>query len=160
MGTTGGIPVVRAAADLGVELRAGRAAGPARGLGGRFATALLRARRVARLPVAPRERALIVAAAVVPVAAYGALVARVTALDLRRLRAAARAAIHPSWRWGAPEVALALDFPDGRADPAAAVGPRVLAGLARLLRAGCLDPGRLAAAATAVPPAPPGWWRR
>jgi hypothetical protein len=75
--------VVRAALDLGVELRTGRSAGPARGLAGRFGVALLRARRVARLPVPPRRRALLVAAGVVPVAAYGALVARVTAADGR-----------------------------------------------------------------------------
>ena len=31
-----GIPVVRAALDLGVELRTGRAAGPARGLAGQY----------------------------------------------------------------------------------------------------------------------------
>ena len=139
-GPIGGVPVVRASVDLGVEVRFGPRAGPAHGLGGRFGVAALRVRHVARLPMAPRQRAPLVASAVIPAASYGALAASATAADVRRLRAAARAAVHPRWQWGAPEVVLALDFPDGRADPAAAVGPKVLATLARLLRAGVLPP--------------------
>ena len=142
---TSGIPVARSAMDLGVEVRTGRARGPAGGLAGRFATAIARARRVARLPIAPRRRAVIVAAAVIPVATYGALAAGATAAEVRRLRAAARAAIQPAWRWAAPEAVLAMDLPGGRADPSAAVGPAVLAQFARLLRGGHICAATVAA---------------
>jgi hypothetical protein len=62
-----------------------------------------------------------------------------------------RPAVGPAFPAGA-----ALGTGDGRADPAAAAGPRVLGVLSRLLSAGCLDAGALAAAAAAEPPCASG----